>query len=216
MSDDQMRGLKDLLRTESNDPPDVTAPLPRPTTRPAGRARGLSALTEAAPGPAAPPTEAPTAEPTVEPTGEPTEPAAVSPAARPRVAPRPARPARSATDTAPSTPTDPSMAPRRKTSVTLPPVVRDRVADAYHRSRWTLLTLLELAGERLAAAEIRRADVEAVVASLSDGGGSASIRSLSVPASLLDQFDELSSAWRLSRSALIAACLVLVLEHLPE
>jgi len=55
-----------------------------------------------------------------------------------------------------------------------------------------------------------------VVASLSDGGGSASIRSLSVPAGLLERFDERSTAWRLSRSALIAACLVVVLDQLPE
>ena len=31
MSDDVMKGLKDLLRTETNDPPpDVTSPVPRP------------------------------------------------------------------------------------------------------------------------------------------------------------------------------------------
>ena len=111
---------------------------------------------------------------------------------------------------------DVAPTPRRKTSVTLPPTVRDRVADAYHHGRWTLLALLELAGERLTSAAITRADVEDVVTVLNDGGGSASIRSLSVPSALLDQFDELSSSWRLSRSALIAACLVLVLDQLPN
>ena len=51
---------------------------------------------------------------------------------------------------------------------------------------------------------------------LADGGGSASIRSLSVPTALLGQFDDRSAAWRLSRSALLAACLMLVLDHLPD
>jgi hypothetical protein len=106
--------------------------------------------------------------------------------------------------------------PRRKTSVTLPPAVRDRVADAYHQGRWTLLALLELAGERLASREIARSDVEAAVTALADGGGSASIRSLSVPTALLEQFDDRAGAWRLSRSSFLAACLVLVLDHLPD
>lgn len=100
--------------------------------------------------------------------------------------------------------------------MTLPPSVRDRVADAFHKGRWTLLALLELAGERLSTGEIARSDVEATVTALSDGGGSASIRSLSVPTALLEQFDDRSGAWRLSRSALLAACLMLVLDDLPD
>ena len=101
--------------------------------------------------------------------------------------------------------------------MTLPPRVRERVADAYHRGRWTLLALLELGGDRLHTHRIDRPDVERVVAELAqDDGGATSIRSLSVPLSLLDQFDELSTQWRLSRSALIAACLVLVLDDLPD
>lgn len=196
MSDDQMRGLKDLLRTESSGPVDVTAPTNRPTGL-----RGLNAL--AAVALTATRVELPP-EPSVAGPADPTQPSVTTPAPKTSAI---------ATPRAPATP----LATRRKTSVTLPPVVRDRVADAYHRSRWTLMALLELVGERLNEGQIRRSDVEAAVMSLSDGGGgSASIRSLSVPASLLDQLDQLSSAWRLSRSALIAACLVLVLDHLPD
>ena len=51
--------------------------------------------------------------------------------------------------TSPSGTADEAPTPRRKTSVTLPPIVRDRIADAYHQGRWTLLALLELAGDRL-------------------------------------------------------------------
>jgi hypothetical protein len=213
MSDDQMRGLKDLLRSESGGvTPDDTAPMSRPTRQ----GRGLSALTTSPQPPPSPADADPQelADPT---TLAERDPPTVPPA-RPDAPPRPStRADRTApAPTAPASVGEQPATPRRKTSVTLPPTVRDRVADAYHQSRWTLLALLELAGERLASGEITRSDVEAAVTALADGGGSASIRSLSVPTALLAQFDDRSGAWRLSRSALLAACLVLVLDHLPD
>lgn len=200
MPDEQMRALKDLLSAEAA-PPDPTSPLPRPTGTSRG---GLSALIADAPAPE------PSADTPAAPLVGPTQPPASSaPRQRPPSTRRPAQaPPRDQVDDPPS--------PRRKTSITLPPSVRERVADAYHRGRWTLLALLELCGERLTSGRIGRPEIEAVIAEHTSDGGASAIRSLTVPGSLLDQFDELSTRWRLSRSSLVAACLVLVLDDLPD
>lgn len=102
---------------------------------------------------------------------------------------------------------------RRKTSFSLTAGLGERIAVAYTRDRWTIAELLTEALARVESKRISPTDIERNVRTLARTPASA-VKSVKVPLSELDKLDALAGKLRLSRSQLMSAIVLHVLDSM--